>query len=311
MTRKPVDGNAVGIMAVLCLIWAFQQILLKAAAPDVAPVLQIAIRSGVAAVLVWLLMLWRNEKIDFKDGTWRPGLLVGVLFALEFLFVGEGLRYTHASHMAVFLYTAPFFAALGLHLKLPEERLQVGQWAGIALAFLGIVIAFAGRGPDAGASKLPSANILFGDFYGLVAGACWGATTVVIRCSSLSNIPATKTLLYQLVGAVVILAVATLGLGQTHFNSTPLAWGSILFQALIVSFVSFLVWFWLLRKYLASSLGVFSFMTPLFGVILGVWLLDEQLDVAFGIGAALVVCGIILVSGWNWISRWPAFRRQP
>lgn len=40
---------------------------------------------------------------------------MGGLFGLEFLLVGEGMRHTSASHMVVFLYTAPIFAALGLH----------------------------------------------------------------------------------------------------------------------------------------------------------------------------------------------------
>ncbi|HOL18136.1 MAG TPA: hypothetical protein PLY40_07630, partial [Bacillota bacterium] len=49
-------------------------------------------------------------------------MVVGVLFALEFVMVGQAVRYTTAGHVVVFLYSAPVFAALGLHLKLPEER---------------------------------------------------------------------------------------------------------------------------------------------------------------------------------------------
>jgi len=61
--------------------------------------------------------------MSLRDGSLWPGLTVGVLFALEFLLVAEGLRHTSASHMVVFLYTAPIFAALGLHWRLPAERL--------------------------------------------------------------------------------------------------------------------------------------------------------------------------------------------
>ena len=92
-----------GLMLLLCMIWGLQQVVLKAAAPDIAPILLIALRSGIAAVLVGLLMFVRGERISLAAGTWRPGLLVGVLFALEFLFVGEGLRHTSASHTVVFL----------------------------------------------------------------------------------------------------------------------------------------------------------------------------------------------------------------
>lgn len=296
-SRKALDGQAMAIMLVLCLIWGLQQVVLKAAAADVTPLMQIALRTGIAAVLVGLLMARRGERIRLSDGTWRPGLLVGFLFALEFLLVGEGLRFTTAAHMVVFLYTAPIFVALGLHWKLPAERLATLQWLGVALAFGGIVITFFGR--EQPAREL--AAMLWGDFLALGAGIAWAATTVAVRLSSLAREPATKTLFYQLAVSFVLLMLATIALGQTGFKPTPLAWGSLLFQSLVVSFASYLTWFWLLRHYLASRLGVFSFLTPLFGVAFGVWLLDEPLEPSFLVGAILVCAGIVLVSGYGWI----------
>lgn len=297
-TRKALDGRATGLMLILCLIWGLQQVVLKAVATDIAPLLQIALRSGAAALLVGALMLRRGERIFLRDGTWRPGLLVGFLFALEFLLVGEGLRHTSASHMVVFLYTAPIFVALGLHWKLPAERLGGIQWLGIALAFTGIVLTFFGRQQPAGAAQ--PGNILWGDFLALLAGIAWAATTVVVRLSSLARASATRTLLYQLAAAFVLLTFAAVVLGQTGIRHTPLAWGSLAFQALVVSFASYLAWFWLLRHYLASRLGVFSFLTPLFGMAFGVLLLDEPLEPSFLAGAALVLAGIVLVSGYGW-----------
>ncbi|MNK83492.1 putative inner membrane transporter yiJE [compost metagenome] len=290
-TPRSLDGQAIGLMLILCMIWGLQQVVIKAAAPDIAPLLQIALRSGIAALLVGALMLGRGERLSWSDGTWRPGLLVGVLFALEYLLVGEGLRYTTASHMVVFLYTAPIFSALGLHWKLPAERLQTVQWFGMTLAFIGLAVAFFGRSPAMNGA------MLWGDFLGLLAGMAWGVTTVVIRCSSLARSSTTQTLLYQLIGAFVLLTLAALEMGQTTFNSTPLAWGSVLFQAIVVSFASFLVWFWLLRRYLASRLGVLSFMTPLFGIGFGVWLLNEPLEPNFLLGSMLVLAGILQVTG--------------
>lgn len=306
-TRKAIDTRAVSIMTVLCMIWAFQQIAIKAAAPDIAPILQIALRSGIAIVLVGLLMLWQRVPLSLADGGWRPGLLVGFLFALEFWLIGEGLRHTTASHMTVFLYTAPFFAAIGLHWRLPEERLALVQWFGIFIAFIGVAMAF--FGPDASDNPRQAADMLWGDFLGLLAGAAWGATTVVIRCSKLSNTPATVTLMYQLVGAFVLLLAAAFVMGQARINFTPVAIGSVLFQGVVVSFITFLTWFWLLRNYLASRLGVFSFMTPMFAIVFGVWLLDEPLDTRFLVGAVLVAAGIVLVSGYGWFVQLKARRR--
>jgi drug/metabolite transporter (DMT)-like permease len=300
-TRKALDARSSVLMLTLCLTWGLQQVVLKATATDIAPVMQIALRSGVAALLVALLMRWRKEQMRLADGTWRAGLLVGFLFALEFLLAGEGLRHTSASHMVVFLYTAPIFVALGLHFRLPAERLNALQWLGIALAFAGLVVAFLGRSQQATLGADPMA-ILWGDALALLAGMAWAATTVVVRCSRLANASASQTLLYQLVGAFVLLMLAAMVLGQTAINFTPRVWASLLFQSLIVSFASFLLWFWLLRHYLASRLGVFSFTTPLFGVAFGVWLLGEPLEPSFLLGAVLVLAGVIMVSSHGWLT---------
>ena len=298
-TRKSLDATAIGLMLVLCLIWALQQIVLKHTVNDIAPMFQIALRSGMAAVLLAGFMRWRGERMGFTDGTAGPGALAGALFALEFFLVGEGLKHTSAAHMVVFLYTAPIFAALGLHLKLPSERLAPLQWVGIALAFGGLAIAFFGR--QQGATPAPG-NVLWGDFLGLVAGAAWGATTVVIRSSSLSRAPASQTLMYQLLGAFVLLTGLALLTGQARLNPTPTVWASLAFHTVIVSFLSFLVWFWLLRQYMASRLGVFSFLTPLFGILLGAWLLGERIEPSFLMGSFPVLLGIVLVSGHGWIA---------
>ena len=300
--RKAPDSKAIGLMVVLCAIWGMQQVVLKATAADITPMMQIALRSFAAAVLVWLLMHKRGERMDLSDGTLRPGIVVGLLFGLEFILVGEGLRHTSASHMVVFLYTAPIFAALGLHWKLPAERLGAVQWLGIALAFAGLALAFFGRSQPAAAFHANAADILWGDFLGLMAGVAWGATTVVVRTSALSRAPATQTLLYQLIGAAVLLLATAFATGQAHVNYTPQVWASLAFHTLVVSFASFLVWFWLLRNYLASRLGVFSFLTPLFGIVFGAWLLAEPIEPSFLLGAVPVLLGIVLVSGGGWIT---------
>nr|WP_202411667.1 DMT family transporter [Paracandidimonas lactea] len=285
-------------MLVLCLIWSMQQILLKATQADMAPVLQIAIRSGAGVLLVGLVMLSRHERLTVADGIWKPGVVTGVLFGLEFVMVGQGLQYTSAAHSIVFLYTAPIFAALGLQWKLPSERLAPMQWLGILLAFSGIAVAFLLRGPSALGPDMP--NMLLGDFLALMGGLAWGATTVVVRTTRLAALPPTQPLQYQLLGGLVILPGAAMLLGQTTFTLTPMLWGSLLFQSLMVSFVSYLAWYWLLSKYLASPLGVFSFLTPIIGVILGAWLLSEPIEPAFLAGALLVLGGVVLVSGYGW-----------
>ena len=297
VARKNPDAFAFQVMVVLCLIWGSQQVLIKTAAVDIAPVMQATLRNCIAAVLVGLMVLWRG---DWKQVgvTWRAGVLAGGLFGLEFLFIAEGLKLTTAAHMSVFLYTAPIFTALGLHFMLPSERLRLLQWLGILLAFAGIALAFVGGTSWADMDG----RTLLGDAFGVLAGLAWGATTVVVRGSRLSEAPATLTLFYQLAVGFVGLLLIGLITGQAgDVVMTPLAVGSVLFQGVIVSFISYLTWFWLLRKYLASNLAVFSFITPLFGVTFGVLILGEPLTVNFVLGAVLVLVGVVLVSAEPWV----------
>lgn len=297
--RKHPDAFAFQVMLGLCLIWGCQQVLIKWAAADIAPVMQAALRSGIAAVMVGLLICWRGGWTQVAP-TWRGGLLAGALFGLEFLFIAEGLKLTSAAHMSVFLYTAPVFTALGLHLLLPSERLRLLQWLGIVLAFGGIAMAFAG---GLSFDQLDG-RVLLGDALGVLAGLAWGATTVVVRASRLSEAPVTLTLFYQLAVGFVGLLLMALVSGQIGaVTLTPLAVGSVLFQGLVVSFFSYLMWFWLLRKYLASNLAVFSFITPLFGVTFGVVLLGEPLSLNFVLGAVMVLLGVVLVSAEPWVRR--------
>ena len=297
-TRKALDSKGMGIMLLLCMVWGLQGVELKATASHIAPLFQIALRSGIAALLIILLMLWRREATSFAR-TWKAGLLAGLLFGLEFIFVGEGLRFTSASHMMVLLYTAPIFVALGMHWKFPAERLAPLQWIGVLLAFSGIVMTFLGPGAN---QSTAGSNVLWGDFLGLLAGFFWGATTVVIRSSQLSTASATETLLYQVLVALVLLSLAAYSTGQTAFTPGPILWAGLLFQGVIISFASFLVWFGLLRRYMAAQLGIFSFLTPLFGIIFGVWLLHEPLESNFVAGAVMVLGGILLVSAYRWLA---------
>ena len=294
--RRHLDVFAITIMLMLCTIWGFQQVAIKLAAAEVIPTLQIGLRSAFAASVLFLLMLRSEGRAVFSDGTLLPGALVGSMFAVEFLFVGQGLEHTSASHMVVFLYTSPIFTALGMHFVHPDERLSKSQWFGIALAFAGVAIAFLGPGAGQDVS-------LLGDVYALMAGAVWGMTTVAIRSTRLSEAPAVKTLFYQMAAAALLLIGTAFALGEGEIRWTFATGINMAFQAVVVAFASYLTWFWLLRRYLASRMATFTFITPLIGVLFGVLILNERLSPQFVMGGLLVLAGIFLVSARDLLNR--------
>lgn len=299
--RKALDQTASSLMIVLCMVWGLQQVILKMAASDISPLMQIALRSGLAALLLLPLVLLDQKSQLMNPKNLKAGALVAVLFSLEFFLLAQALQLTSASHAVVLLYTAPIFVALGLHWKLPSERLTLLQWTGIGIAFIGIVVTFI-RPQQIGVNTFQQ-QMLWGDLYALASAIAWAATTVTVRLSSLAQAAVTQTLFYQLAGSFILLLGLAFFMGQAVVQWTPLVIGSLAFHTLIVSFASFLAWFWLLRNYLASRLGVFSFLTPLFGIIFGVWLLDENIEANFIFGTALVLLGILVVSLQGWLRK--------
>lgn len=288
--RKALDANAFSLMLLLTALWGFQQVAIKLTAPDVSLVMQAGLRSVLATVLLLGWAALRRTPLFGRDGTLGAGIAAGLLFGGEFVFIYAGLEYTAASRMVVFIYLAPVFTALGLHWWVPGEKLARAQWAGVLVAFAGIALAFGDGFAAARAS-------LLGDAFGIAAAALWAATTVLIRASSLASISATKTLFYQLAVSAPMLLLASLLMGERGIVAlTPVALVSLAYQGVIVAFASYLVWFWLLRRYLAARLSVFSFLTPLFGVLFGVAILGEPLTPSFAGAALLVGAGIVLVN---------------
>lgn len=278
-------------MIVLCMCWGFNQIAIKIAAPGISPVMQAGLRSLIATALLLTWARWRRIPLFMSDGTIKAGMVAGALFASEFLFIYAGLAHTAASRMVVFLYLAPCLTALGLQWFVPGERLNLGQWTGVSLAFLGVALAFADGFSTARGSTL------LGDAFGVIAAALWAATTVVIRSTKLTSASATKTLFYQLGFSALVLPFASMLAGEPGIVAlTPTVIASLAYQSVIVAFASYLAWFWLLTRYLAGRLAVFSFLTPLFGVAFGVILLAEPLSATFLAAALLVGAGIALVN---------------
>lgn len=295
--RKAVDAKASGLMLVLCMIWGLQQVVLKIAAVDIAPIMQIAIRCGLSALMVYPLIKLPQGVGLFSKKYLLAGMGLAFLFSAEFFLVAEALRFTSASHTVVLLYTAPIFVALGLNWKFASECLSALQWSCIFIAFVGIVVTFIGKDTQTGQFS----KVLLGDAMALLAGVMWALTTICLRLSKLAEAHPTQTLFYQLMGGFILLMPLAFALGQTEVRWTLLTLSSLAFHTLIMSFASLMIWFWLLKNYLANHLGVFSFLTPLFGIAFGVIFLDEKIEFNFILGTTLVMLGILVVSLQGWI----------
>ena len=289
--RQQLDSAAIALMVLLCACWGFNQVAIKLANAGISPILQAGLRSAGSALLVWAWSAHRGVRLFTRDGTLGLGLLIGVLFGAEFVFLYWSLVFTSASHAVLFLYTSPFVVALGAHLLIPGERLRWLQVAGLLCAFAGTLLAFGD------ALRFPTYRELLGDGLAFVAAILWGATTVVIKASRLATASPHKNLLYQLAVSAVLLPILSWAVGEPGIvAATPLVLGMLAYQIVVVAFASYLAWFWLVSRYPAGRLSSFSFLTPLFGLLAGALVLAEPVGWALILALALVGIGIALVN---------------
>jgi drug/metabolite transporter (DMT)-like permease len=287
---RPLSPGAVALMLMLCLSWGFSQIAVKLALPDIPPLLQATIRSAGALPVLLLIGWLRGVKFFKRDGTFGPGLLAGLLFGFEFVLIFRGLLLTSASRAVVFLYTAPFFVALGSYHVL-GERLRASQWCGLALSFAGVALAIGV--PQANVD----ANVLLGDLLIVGGGALWAATTLLVKATPLLKTPPEKALGYQVAISIPILGLAAWLAGETITGFPgPLALSLMIYQAIWVVGLTFTIWLALVKAYSASKLSAFTFITPLFGVVASYFILHDDLTLAFGAAALLVIAGLYLVN---------------
>lgn len=288
---RPLDTFAVTVMLVLCLTWGFNQVAIKLAIHDIPPLTQAVVRSVIAAILVAAYAKLRGQRLFARDDTLLAGIAAGTLFALEFLLIYRGLIWTTATRAVLFIYLAPFFVVIGSRWFIPGDHFHPSQWIGLVLSFAGIVIAFGLPTPAADPHQM------LGDVMMVGAAAAWGATTVVIKASALNRVSSEKTMLYQLVVSVPLLAIAAAIFGERiDAMPAPIALGALVYQAIWVVSVTYVAWFALVIRYSANRLSAFTFLTPLFGVAAGHFVLGEPLTAPFAVAVALVALGLVLVN---------------
>src|SRR6266581_3015860 len=287
---RALTPGAVALMLMLCLSWGFNQIAVKLVLPEVPPMLQALTRSLGALPLLLVIGCFRGVKFFERDGTLWPGVCAGIIFGIEFVLIYRGLLLTSASRAAVFLYTAPFFVALGSYVFL-GERLRASQWGGLGLSFAGVALAIGV--PQANVD----ANVLLGDLMIGAGGALWAATTLLVKATPLLRAPPEKALGYQVALSIPILGFAAWISGETITRVPgPLALSLMAYQAFWVVGLTFLLWFTLVKTYSASKLSAFTFITPLFGVVASYFIMHDTLTLAFGAAALLVIAGLYLVN---------------
>ena len=296
-SKEYLDPKAIITITLLTALWGFNYTAIKVTNEGIAPVFASTLRSLIASICGVIYCLRKGEKLFHTDIMLFHGFMVGLLFGLEFACMYFGMLYTDAARSVVFVYTAPFVVAIGAHLFLRGDRLNVQKVLGLILAFIGVYAVFQGR------PKTAKATMLLGDVLQIMAALLWGATTVYIKKFMAEKVHPINTFLYQLIFSTPVLLIVSLLLEKEWIYRIDFPIIVFMFyQSVIVAFMSYFIWFKLIHAYSVSRLSAFTFFTPIFGVLFSILFLHEEFTASLTVGLPLVCLGIFLV---NWRRRTP------
>ena len=283
--------DAFGVCALLAvqLLFAFNQIIIKAVNAGLQPVFFAGLRSVLAVGFVAAWLWLRGRPASLSRATLPAGVLIGIMFSAEFIFLFQALDLTTVSRTSVIFYSMPVWLALMAHFGLPGERINRTKAAGLALAFAGTAWAILDRNAGSGGS-------LLGDLCALGAAVAWAATAFVARKPTMAKVGPEMQLFWMVLVSSPILLAASLFFGPLVRDLQPLHIVLLLFQAGVVVAGGFIAWLWLLAAYPAATVASFSFLTPILALTLGAVVFSEPLDRSVLGAAVLVTLGIILIN---------------
>ncbi|MHA7867102.1 MAG: DMT family transporter [Salipiger thiooxidans] len=288
--RRTMDAaGALGLVGFSTLL-AFNQVVVKITNAGISPVLGAGLRSmlGVIVVLGWVALRKRGALAGMGQ-TVRGGLLLGLLFGAEFVVLFLSLDLTTVSRASIVFYSMPVWLALAAHFVLPGERLSRTR-------ALGLVLAMAGVGWALWAPESRGAGDWRGEALALVAAFLWAGIVLSLRLTDASKLTPEAQLLWQLgLSAVVVPLIAPL-FGPVLRAPEPVHVAGLLFQGAVVVGIGFTGWLALVKRYRASDVASFSFLSPVLAVGFGWLFLGEPVGPHFIGAMALVAAGIVLIN---------------
>jgi len=287
--KSHIDAFGAASLIGFSLLLAFNQVLIKVTADGLSPVFMAGLRSAGATLCIFIWICWRGGSVRLPRAVVPSAVLIGLVFCAEFIFLFTALDLTTVSRASVIFYSMPVWLTLMAHFLLPGDGLTWRKSIGLALAFAGVAWAIFDRPTDGSAS-------LLGDLCALGAAIGWAVTAIILKATPLRTVRPDVQLFYQvLISAPILLLVAPL-FGDLVRELAPIHFASLAFQTVVVVTMGFVLWMWLMTIYPASGVASFSFLSPVFAVLLGWLLLGEQVGPSIFGALALVAVGIVLIN---------------
>lgn len=241
-----------------------------------------------SAIYLPILLLLRNRmKIPARDHL-RIFLIGIILIPFNQVLFLLGQSMTSASHSSLLFATVPIFIYV-LAIVFLGEKPTVRRTAGILVAAGGVYVILSGGTPVSGTASLA------GDLLILLAVVAWAVATVMAKPLAV-RYGAFRVTGHALVyGSLLYFPYGLYRAVDFRFDGVSwVGWFSVLYMALVVSLVAYILWYWVLKYMEASRVAVLQNIQPVIASAVAAVVLAEQISSGFVLGGIIVIAGVVL-----------------
>lgn len=297
--QHPLTVTFIGLLC--CALWGSATPFIKLGYEYILPekdvpstILFAGIRFFLAGILTVIIFSAGRRKILFpKPKSWWMVALVGLFqTVVQYIFFYVGLANTSGVKGTIASGSSTFFAILVSSLIFRQEKLTVKKIIACILGFVGIItVNLSGL---IGEGSFAFTMNFLGDGFVILSAVSLGVSSTLIKLFSKEEDPVTISGYQFIMGGAVMIIIAFSLNGKVNL-SNPVGVGILIYLSFL-SAVAYSLWGILLKYNPVSKVSIFSFTTPIFGVILSELMLTEQGGVdLFNLVLALVlVCAGIL-----------------
>ena len=293
-----------GLMILVVFSWGMAWAVGRILALGLPPMTGAWLRYVLTMVLFYLWFLGRalkgNEVNWLPTGrqTWRTLTLIAITGVLGYqVFFMNGMRLTAAGDASLIITFNPIFTVL-LAAPMLGQQISRKMFVGLFCGFIGVAVV-TGWSPN---TDIPFEDRILGDLMILLASLNWAMTTNnTKRMMEQRNGEQKATTLeivvwYSLIGTVLLTPLAAWETWQHGIPEPTLTdWYAIIYLAAISTVLAY-YWFAIgVEKLGATAASSYIFLMPVFGVLGGVILLDENIGWTLLLGFILIVIGVRVV----------------
>jgi drug/metabolite transporter (DMT)-like permease len=277
---------------VVSTVWGSTWLAIKVGVENAPPMMNAGLRFLVASFILYAIMRVRKLEIPWNPETRKLYLIMGLLsYSIPFAIVYWAEQYVDSGLSCILFAAFPFWVAVFSHYLLKGQDLSAFTIGGVVLGLVGITVIFWG---DFHAESLLTA---LGMAAIVVSTIMQAFTLTQIKRLGQNVSPIVMNFVSMSIAAVVLLAVSLMTEPWLTVKWTIEGAGSILYLAVIGSVLTFVTYYWLLKRVAPVYLSLTSFINPIVAVLLGAAFRQETLGPSVAFGASLVLLGILVANG--------------